>query len=120
MRSLAVAKFWKEPLDPSRHVDHFHHGHAIPRTRVHGLETAYFVRVAGFTFEFASVAQIRECIEWFSTPIHPSSREPVFEPEKGHWQPWHDRLPAFIRKGSKRERVLKALRNALEEFGESG
>lgn len=79
---------------------------------------AYFVRVAGFTFEFASVDQLRACIEHFSTPIHPSSREPVFEPEKGHWQRWHDRLPAFIRKGSRRERVLEALRKAQQEFAD--
>jgi len=45
-----VAKIWTEPLDPARHVDHFHAGSA---------------------------------------------------------------LPAFIRKGSKRDRVLAALRASL-------
>jgi hypothetical protein len=43
---------------------------------------------------------------------------PVFEPEKGEWQAWHERLPARILKGSKRERVKKALLDALEAFSE--
>ncbi len=109
-------KLWKEPLDPDRHVDHFGVGSATPRKRVHGREQAYFVQVAGFTFELASIDQLGVALEWFATPIHPSSREPVFEHEKGEWQPWHSRLPAFIKKSSKRERVIEALRRALEAF----
>jgi hypothetical protein len=110
-----MSKHWKEPLDPKRHVDHHHAGGAHPR--VGGAhEFAYFVRVAGFTFEFASLAQLHETLEFFALKIHPSSRRDVYEHEKGEWQAWHERLPAAILKGSRRERVLKALRKALEEF----
>lgn len=110
-----MPKFWIEPVDPERHVDHFHAGSAHPRTRGAG-QLAYFVRVAGFTFEFATLDQIRECLAWFSFKIHPSSRVRVFEPEKGEWQLWHSRLPARVKKGSKRERVVKGLQAALVAF----
>ncbi|MEO7096941.1 MAG: hypothetical protein ABI175_27020 [Polyangiales bacterium] len=108
-------KCWTEPFDPTRHVDHFRNGGAGIRERDQGA-LQYFVRVAGFTFELATLGQLRECIEWFSIKIHPSSREQVFEPEKGEWQPWHSRLPASVKKASKRERVLEALRAALVEL----
>lgn len=108
-------KCWTEPFDPDRHVDHFNTGGAVPRARELG-PVQYFVKVAGFTFELASLDQLRETIAWFATPIHRSSRAPVFEPEKGKWQPWHARLPAKVKKGARRARVLKALRAALEEL----
>ncbi len=108
-----MAKVWREPLDPARHLDHFAPGSARPRTG-HGF--AYFVRVAGFTFELASIEQIQQCLAWFAQPIHPSQREQVFQPETGEWQHWHARLPAFIKRGSKRERVIKALELALREY----
>lgn len=108
-------KCWTEPFDPHRHVDHFHAGGASGRARELG-PLQYFVKVAGFTFELASLDQLRETIAWFATPIERSSRTRVFEPEKGQWQPWHARLPAAVKKGSRRARVLKALRAALEEL----
>ena len=112
-----MAKFWKEPLDPSRHHDHFYPGG--PRPRAAGprdVGFSYFVRVVGFTFEFASVDQIGECLSFLQTRIHPSSRAPVFAPEKGEWQAWHERLPKRVLKGSKRERVISALCDALSAF----
>jgi hypothetical protein len=117
-----VAKHWKEPLDPSRHLDHFTAGSAVRRTsKARGLGFSYFVQVVGFTFEFASTDQIRECLSFFERPIHGSSRKPVFLPEKGHFEAWHERLPARILKGSRRQRVTAALREALASFttGES-
>jgi hypothetical protein len=111
-----VAKHWKEPLDPSRHLDHFHAGGALLRQGPIGSGFSYFVGVAGFTFEFASLDQIRDCLSFFEERIHGSSRRAVFEPEKGHWEMWHERLPAHILKGSKRERVFKALRDAVASF----
>lgn len=116
MREAAMAKHWREPLDPTRHVDHFIAGGPVPRRRERPGEYAYFVQVTGFTFEFASPAQIEAAIEWFAVKIHPSSRAPVFQPEKGHWQPWHARLPAKLLVGSRRERVLRALRDALADL----
>jgi hypothetical protein len=111
-----VARYWKEPLDPARHVDHFHPGSAVPRSadrRATGF--SYFVQV-GFTFEFASIDQLRDCLAFFERRVHPSSRAHVFAPEKGHWEAWHERLPAHVLKGSRRERVLAAFRAALASF----
>jgi hypothetical protein len=114
-----MAKHWKEPLDPSRHLDHFQAGGARSRsTERPGAGFSYFVQVVGFTFELASIEQLRACAAFFEQRIHPSSRAAVFEPEKGEWQAWHERLPARVLKGSKRERVLRALRDALASFSE--
>ena len=71
-----MAKFWKEPLDASRHRDHFHAGGASGREPLRG-RFSYFVEVAGFTVEFASVAQIEECLAFFETRIRESSRTRV-------------------------------------------
>lgn len=112
-----MAKHWKEPLDARRHLDHFHVGNAHRRCAERsGMGVSYFVEVCGFTFEFANTDQIAEMIAFLAMPIHPSSRRPVFDPEKGEWQAWHERLPARILKRSKRERVLRALRDAYDAF----
>lgn len=114
-----MAKIWREPLDPTRHRDHFALGSWQPRRRLHaGPSFSYFVRVAGFTFEFASGEQIAACLAFLRTRIHPSSQIPVFAPEAGHWQAWHERLPANVLKGSKRQRVIAAMERALDLFGE--
>ena len=110
-----MAQHWKEPLDPSRHLNHFFAGSAGRRApEPEGF--SYFVQVEGFTFEFASIEQVRECLTFFEQPIHGSSRKPVFVHEKGEWQAWHERLPARVLKGSKRARITGALRNALAAF----
>src|SRR5579883_1110128 len=51
----SVARCWKEPLNPARHVDHFAPGSARPRSGERcDPGVSYFVQVVGFTFEFAS------------------------------------------------------------------
>jgi hypothetical protein len=112
-----MAKFWREPLDPARHVDHFYAGGSVRRVApARGPAFSYFVQVAGFTFEFASPDQVLACAAHFELRIHRSSRRPTFDPEKGEWQAWHERLPARILKRSKRARVVKALRDAHAAF----
>jgi hypothetical protein len=101
-------------------LDHFHPASAVRRKPLPLDGLSYFVAVAGFTFEFVSVEQVRECLSFFEKRIHQSSRAPIFEPEKGEWEAWHERLPATILKGSKRGRVIKALRAALVEFSDEG
>ncbi len=109
-----MAKIWRELLDVSRHRDHFHAGSWSQRRREHeGPSFSYFVQVAGFTFELASVEQIRVCLAFFEMRIHPSSRTPVFAPESGEWQAWHERLPARMLKGSKRPRRIEFLLSSL-------
>ena len=79
----------------------------------------YFVEVCGFTFQFSSLAEMREAQEWFSTRIHPSSRLPDsawLRAEHDVAQKWHERLPASIKKGSRRTKVIKALDEAIHEF----
>lgn len=54
-----MSKHWKEPLDPSRHLDFMSGAEVGGRPRKPPRdplveEWAYFVRVNGFTFEFAS------------------------------------------------------------------
>lgn len=111
-----MPKYWTEPLDPNRHLDHFGAGGARRRRRKSGTELAYFVRIGSFTFEFASPQQVRDTLEFLGQAVHSSSRKPVFGPEKGEWQAWHERLPAQILKSARRQRVVKVLREALAHF----
>ena len=80
-----------------------------------GSPNVFFVAVSGFTFQFANLDQLRECLDWFRTKIHPSSRLPDFTLEH-YWQRWHERLPKGITKEPKRQKVVKALENALTDF----
>lgn len=117
MMMASMAKHWREALDVRRHVDHFHEGGARPRRVTGGVESAYFVEVVGFTFEFANVDQIRECLAFFEGRVARSPRRAVIESEKGWWHPWHERLPARVLHRSKRDRILEALAVAIGEFG---
>ena len=116
-----MSKHWREELDPATHRDFmkgFQDAGGLPRSPVRDSMIpawAYFVTVAGFTFEFASVAQIEECLEYCREKVHPSTRERV---QYDHfWNPWFSRLPKGLLRGNKRERVVAALERALAEFG---
>lgn len=113
-----MAKFWKEPLDLARHRDFMSGwqdagGVAIERSRSDG--SVYFVRECGFTFQFASVDQLRQALEHFSATAHPPNLIPGISLEH-YWQQWFERLPAGLTGGSKRVSIAKALRRALGEF----
>jgi hypothetical protein len=113
-----VAKWWREPLDVTRHRDHFCPGGWTASEPADPLlsRSAYFVRVCGFTFEFVSIDQLSACLRFYEQRIHPSSRQPTFVPEKGHWELWTERLPMYLREEPKRVRVVKALSAALSDF----
>ena len=121
-----MSKHWREPLDPKRHVDHHFAGGPRPREAETGEAYAYFVEVCRFTFELASLEQIEACVAFFERRIQPSSslvrdfqgssKLPVCQLEKGHYERWHERFPARILKGSKRDRIVRALQRALVEF----
>jgi hypothetical protein len=77
-----------------------------------------------FTFRFATVAQLRECIAYYETKTHPSSRIPAKEladdrgedwKEQRGWEVerWFERLPMYLLEEPKRQKVLKALNKAL-------
>lgn len=82
------------------------------------------VEVVSFTFRFASTAQLKECIAYYSTKTHASSRIPAKElasdlaklGEKRGWEVerWFERLPMYLLEEPKRQKVLKALDKALD------
>jgi hypothetical protein len=82
------------------------------------------VEVVSFTFQFATVAQLRECIAYYETKTRPSSRIPAKEladdlgedwREQRGWEVerWFERLPMYLLEEPKRQKVLKALNRAL-------
>jgi hypothetical protein len=110
---------WREQLDPTRHRD-FMVGHqdagGVPIEPRASDGWVYFVRECSFTFSFMSIAQLRECREYFSARLHPSHRVPGVYLEH-YWQRWFERLPAGLIADPKRSRILKALDRALVMFG---
>lgn len=101
-----MSRIWKEPRSSSHTL--------IP-------EWVYYVNVCSFTFKFHSVDQIKLYLDFYSQKIHPTSR--IYEENKGFLrshryqvQRWYERLPLYLRKEGKRQRVVKALEQALEKF----
>lgn len=116
-----MARHWREPLDPERHRDYVSGAQDAggrPRERpADALIPAwtYFVAVNGFTYEFASVEQIAECLAYLRRKTHPSTMEPGVDLEH-YWQRWYERLPKGLLAGAKRERTIVAFERALAEF----
>ena len=113
-----MAKIWKEEFDPRRHQNQMN-AISAPRQAKDNLvpQWVYFVRVCSFTFEFHSVAQINQCLEYYNRKLHPSSRLDISGADHWEMQRWFERLPMYLSEEPKRERVVKALAAALEQFG---
>ncbi len=101
----------------------------------------YFVEVCSFTFQFNSIEQMKETLEYFEQKTHPSSRLPDEEwvneearhdpknyrkniekfmhSERGEIQRWYERLPMWLYEEPKRQKVVKVLKQAIDEFSES-
>ena len=79
----------------------------------------FFVDVAGFTFEFLTLAQIETALAFFSQKVRPTSRWPYPVAGISHWeaQRWFERLPKGLLKESRRPKVVAALQATLAEFG---
>jgi hypothetical protein len=88
------------------------------------------VRVASFTFRFVDIEHLRECLAYFRQKIHPSSRVPAkrLVADVGEdWRTqrsweierWFERLPMYLMEEPKRQKVVKALSEALQ-LAESG
>jgi hypothetical protein len=82
------------------------------------------VRVASFTFRFVSIEHLRDCLAYFQQKTHPSSRIPAKElaSDLGEdwriqrsWEAerWFERLPMYLLEEPKRQKVLRALSEAL-------
>lgn len=118
-----MARHWKEGLDPARHRDEMAGsigGLLVPAADALIERWAYFVAVAGFTFRFVSLAQIRTARDHFGRKIHPSGRIEHYRGHRHWYHPWHERLPIWLFEGPKRVRVVRALRRALIDFGTGG
>lgn len=116
-----MARHWREQLDADRHVDWMRtiHVGGFPATPPSDplIETwVYFVEVCSFRYEFVSIDQIRECLEYFEERHHGSSRLPGNELEH-YWQRWFEKLPRRLLRNQSRVKVVKALEAALSEFG---
>lgn len=77
------------------------------------------VEVCGFTFVFHSRDQLIETRDWFQAKVHKSTRlpdGPWLRAEHDVAQRWYERLPAHIKKGSKRAKVVKALNIAINKY----
>ncbi len=116
-----MARWWFEPLDMERHRDFMSTCHIggmefePPRDRL--IERrVYFVEAAGFTFQFASLGQLREALGHFERRVNPSSRRPGVSLEH-YWQRWFERLPQWLFEERRRVRVVSALSRALQAFG---
>ncbi len=81
----------------------------------------YYVYVCGFTFQFTSLEQIPRVIDHYETKILPGSRLHSCIPglkygDHEECQRWHQRLPLRLREGTRRQKVIIALRAAAVDF----
>jgi hypothetical protein len=124
-----MSKIWTERFDPRRHRNPMNWGWDAPEApaieRHHNAPTlerhdVWFVRVAGFTFEFHALPQLRACLAYYATAHHPTSRLPVangtYGGDQSETQRWFERLPMYLLEAPKREQVVKALTNALTQW----
>lgn len=115
-----MAQIWSEPFDRTKHQNHMA-GVASFTDDHHRAPTllqrqVYFVRACSFTFQFHSIEQIRACLKSFDRKIQPSSRRDIGGADHWECERWFERLPLFLREEAKRQRVVKALSDALEKF----
>ncbi len=115
-----MSKIWREIADPKKHVDFMSTsslgGVPVSSSKDNLIEKwVYFVEVCNFTFQFASIDQVKECKEYFSNKVHPSTRQEGVDLEH-YWHLWYCKLPKGINRGAKREKVLKALDKLLNEW----
>jgi hypothetical protein len=117
-----MAKIWRERLDPGRHRDFMSGaqdagGIAIDPGASDGW--VYLVRECDFTFQFANTEQIRQALAYFSEDVHsPNLVSGIYL--EHYWQLWFERLPPGLSGGSKRTRIAKALRRAVDQFVTGG
>lgn len=122
IRCPAMSRHWREQLDPARHADQMTihiGGFPVDPPRDRLIEKwVYFVDVASFTFQFQSLDQLQQCLEFFKQKIHPTSRQPDVHLEH-YWQRWFEKLPQWLFEESKRTKVITALEQAAKDFGET-
>ena len=118
-REVALAQIWKEPSK-----DQARGRNLIPKYDI-------LVRVASFTFRFSSAEQLKDCLAFLGKKTHPSSSldgRRLAAEFGADWRTlrgweierWFERLPMYLLEEPKRQRVVKALNEALRrvEAGE--
>src|SRR5262249_24833027 len=126
-----MARIWKEPYSVERDLEctgHWGHPSNLVTLRPRNTEWMYFVEVCRFTFVFFSPAEINPYLEFYRKKGR--GGRATFDPQ-GHyysrwgggprnehdeWQSPFERLPLRLRKEPKRQKVVKALEQALELF----
>lgn len=116
-----MSKVWREIADPKKHPDHMRTrnegGVPVAASRDNLIEKwVYFADVCNFTFQFASLSQEQGCKMYFSKSVHPSTKEDGHNLEH-YWHSWYSKLPKGINKAVKREKVIKALDQILDNWG---
>lgn len=76
----------------------------------------YFVEYDGFTFEFASLAELEMCISVLGQRLLPSTEKETTRRGTGPGLHWLNKLPGHVRPWRYREKAVKYLRHAKAEF----
>jgi len=130
-----MSRIWSEPYSTQRHRAPMPSamGGGAARDRHYRNPTlephrVVLVQVCGFTFTFHTVGELRACLDYYQRKIHPSSRSAstasAVRNREVTWrwevERWYERLPLYLRKESKRLRVICALQKALERMDAHG
>ncbi len=116
-----MSKIWREKADPTKHSDfmstYMEGGVPIQKSKDNLIEKwVYFASVCNFTFQFASIKQVKECKAYFESKVHPSTCNNNLPPYEHHWHPWYCKLPKGINKEVKRQKILKVLDQLLKKW----
>ena len=116
-----MSKVWRELADPKKHLDFmksFNEGGVPVEAANDNLleKWVYFADVHNFTFQFSSLDQVRECKIYFSKLTLPSTREAGPHLEH-YWHAWFSKLPKGMSRKARREKVIKASDQILNEWG---
>ena len=112
-----MARIWTESYRPDKHSapaeyagslnDHYRGPSLLPKD-------VLLVNVASFTFQFFTTQQLRDCLAYFSSKIHPSSRVSFGGGDHWEYQRWFELLPMYLLEEPKRRKVVAALNEALK------
>jgi hypothetical protein len=108
-----MARIWKELPTGASYGDK---PLPVPHDAAVGLEPRELIcaHVCSYTFRFTDAEEIREYITFFEKHNSPSGPAAGTAPNtRWHAQPWYEHLPPYLLEESTREKVLKALREAL-------
>ncbi len=115
-----MAQIWSEPYCWTKHQDQMDGIERLPAEQRPAptlrRRQVYFVRVCSFTFQFHSIQQLRACLDYYARKMQPSSRLHIGAADHWEVERWFERLPFYLRAEPKRQKVVKALKEALRTF----